>query len=115
MVVWSAHLAGRDPNTWADPLRFDPDRFDDPTDQQQAAMRAAWVPFGHGVRNCIGFALAQMEITLIVARLAQRLVLVPTMPVVPEPIGVAVNQPDGGVLMQLRARTTAPEPHVPAT
>ena len=115
MLVWSAHLAGRDPNTWDHPLRFDPDRFCDPTDEQQAAMRAAWVPFGHGVRNCIGFALAQMELTLIVARLAQRLALVPTTSTVPEPVGVAVNQPDGGVPMQIRERTTSHEQHVPAT
>ena len=115
MVVWSAHLAGRDPHTWADPLRFDPDRFLDPTDQQQAAMRSAWIPFGHGARSCIGFALAQMELTLIVARIAQRLVLVPTTSTVPEPVGVAVNQPDGGVPMQIRGRTTSREHHVPAT
>jgi cytochrome P450 len=115
MVVWSAHLAGRDPDTWADPLRFDPDRFLDPTDQQQAAMRAAWVPFGHGGRNCIGFALAQMELTLMVSRLAQRLVLVPTKSTVPEPVGVAVNQPDGGVPMQVRERTSLHEQHLPAT
>jgi cytochrome P450 len=115
MVVWSAHLAGRDPNTWANPLRFDPDRFLDPTDEQQAAMRAAWVPFGHGVRNCIGFALAQMELVLIVARLAQQLVLVPTTLTVPEPVGVAVNRPDGGVPMQIRERVTSHEQQLPAT
>jgi cytochrome P450 len=115
MVVWSAHLAGRDANTWSDPLRFDPDRFDAPTDQQQAAMRAAWVPFGHGVRNCIGFALAQMELTLIVARFAQRLELIPKTSVLPEPIGVAVNHPSGGVPVQIRARTTSHEQHAHAT
>lgn len=115
MVVWSAHLAGRDPNTWTDPLRFDPDRFLDPTDEQQAAMRAAWVPFGHGARNCIGFALAQMELTLIVARLAERLVLLPTTLSVPAPVGVAVNRPVGGVPMQIRERMAAHEHGVPAT
>jgi cytochrome P450 len=114
IVVWSAHLAGRDPRSWVDPLHFDPDRFLDTTDEQQAAMRAAWVPFGHGVRNCIGFALAQMELTLIVARLAQRLVLVPTASTVPEPVGVAVNQPDSGVPMHVRARMTAHERHASA-
>ena len=115
MVVWSAHLAGRDPGTWADPLRFDPDRFRNPTDEQQSAIRAAWVPFGRGVRHCIGFALAQMELTLIIARLAQRLELAPTASTVPEPIGVAVNQPDGGVPMRVRARATAGEHHAATT
>ncbi len=105
MIVWSAYLAGRHRDTWADPLRFDPDRFLDPTDEQQAAMNAAWIPFGHGVRNCIGFALAQMELILIVSRLAQRLALVPTSTTMPHAVGVAVNQPAGGVPMRLRRRT----------
>lgn len=111
MVVWSAHLAGRDPNAWTDPLRFDPDRFLEPTDEQLPAMRAAWVPFGRGVRNCIGFALAQMELTLIVARLAQRLVLAAPIPILPEPVGVAVNEPENGVPMHIRARPTSSTHH----
>ena len=77
MIAWSPHLAGRDPHYWPDPLRFDPDRHLDPTPEQAAHAKAAWVPFGGGARNCIGFALAQMELTLIVARLAQRLHLAP--------------------------------------
>ncbi|MDH5236669.1 MAG: cytochrome P450, partial [Acidimicrobiia bacterium] len=34
MVVWSAHLIGRDPAAWADPLRFDPTRHRDLTPDQ---------------------------------------------------------------------------------
>jgi hypothetical protein len=73
LILWSAHLAGRDPDTWPDPSRFDPSRFVDPTPEQTAAQAAAWVPFGRGARNCIGFALAQMELTLMMSRLTQRL------------------------------------------
>ncbi len=43
------------------------------------------------------FALAQMELTLIVGRLAQRLDLTPTSSTVPRPIGMVVNRPEGGV------------------
>jgi hypothetical protein len=75
------------------------------TDGPQAAMRAVGVPFGHGVNHCIRFVLARMEVTLIVAGLAQRLVLVPTFPTLPRPDGVAVNQPAGGVSIRLRPRT----------
>ena len=46
-----------------------------------------------------------MELTLIVGRLAQRLVLVPISPTLPRPDGVAVNQPAGGVPIRLRPRT----------
>jgi cytochrome P450 len=105
MVVWSAHLVGRDPDAWPDPLRFDPDRHLDPTAEQAALAKAAWVPFGSGARNCIGFALAQMELTLISARLAQRLTLIPQSATIPEPTGRVVNRPEGGVPMQVQPRT----------
>ena len=77
LILWSAHLAGRDPDVWDDPLRFSPDRFIDMSDPQREAADAARVPFGGGKRNCIGFALAQMELTLLIARFAQRLGIEP--------------------------------------
>ena len=45
----------------------------------------AWVPFGRGPRNCIGFALAQMELTLIISRVAQRLDITATADEAPRP------------------------------
>jgi hypothetical protein len=104
LVLWSPYLAGRDPRTWPDPLRFDPDRFVDLTDEQRARAEAAWVPFGRGPRRCIGFALAQMELVLLLARLAQRLDLIPTSASVPPAIGMVVNRPLGGVPMGVTAR-----------
>jgi hypothetical protein len=104
LILWSAHLAGRDPASWPDPLRFDPDRFDGPTDEQAAAIDSAWVPFGRGARNCIGFALAQMELTLMISRLAQRLDVSATATEVPRPQGMVVNRPTGGVPMRVSAR-----------
>lgn len=104
LVLWSAHLAGRDPAAWVDPLTFDPDRFTRLDDDQRAIADAAWVPFGGGRRNCIGFALAQMELTLIISRLAQRLDVEPTTTVKPRPVGMVVNRPTGGVPMRVHAR-----------
>jgi cytochrome P450 len=104
LVVWSPHLAGRDPGSWTDPLRFDPDRFADMTPQQKAMSDQAWVPFGRGPHMCIGFALAQMELTLIIARLAQRLDLTPTGTETPHPIGMVVNRPTGGAPFHVSAR-----------
>jgi cytochrome P450 len=105
LVAWSAYLAGRDPAAWDDPLRFDPDRFLAMTDDQQVLADQAWVPFGRGARNCIGFALAQMELTLIIARLAQRLDVRATASVEPRPVGMVVNRPTGGAPMHVTART----------
>jgi cytochrome P450 len=40
LILWSAHLAGRSPVAWQDPLSFDPDRFADPTAGQAALARS---------------------------------------------------------------------------
>ena len=104
LILWSAHLAGRDPRAWAAPLRFDPDRFLAPSDDQRALADIAWMPFGRGARNCIGFALAQMELTLIVARIAQRLDITSTASEIPRPVGMVVNRPAGGAPMRVSAR-----------
>ena len=101
LVLWSPYLAGRDAAVWTDPDRFDVDRFIDLDDAQRALADEAWVPFGRGPRMCVGFALAQMELTLIVARLAQRLDLTATAPLPPEPIGLIVSQPLGGTPMHV--------------
>jgi cytochrome P450 len=106
LILWSAHLAGRDPTAWTDPLTFDPDRFVDMSPEQSAMADLAWVPFGRGARNCIGFALAQMELTLIIARLAQRLD-VEAIGAKPRPVGMVVNRPSGGAPMAVTARRPA--------
>ena len=105
LVLWSPYLAGRDTETWADPDRFDPDRFLGLDEVQRAIADDGWVPFGRGPRMCVGFALAQMELTLIVARIAQRLDLLPTSPTPPEPAGLIVSLPVGGVPMYVAPRT----------
>lgn len=45
-----------------------------------------------------------MELTLILARLAQRLDIGPTGPAVPKPIGMVVNRPTGGAVLRVAAR-----------
>jgi len=105
LIMWSAHLAGRNSVAWADPLRYNPDRFANLTNEQKSVVDQAWVPFGRGARNCIGFMLAQMELTIMIARLAQRLDIVPITDVVPQPVGLVVNRPLGGVPMRVNVRT----------
>lgn len=105
LILWSAYLAGRNEKAWTEPLRFHPDRFLDLTAEQRELANSSWVPFGGGARNCIGFALAQMELTLIISRLAQRLDLVPTTSVVPRPVGMVVNRPSGGAPMLVTPRS----------
>lgn len=108
LILWSAHLAGRDERAWDQPLRFDPDRFLDPDRRPLADL--AWVPFGRGARNCLGFALAQMELTLVIARLAQRINIESTTPTLPSPRGMVVNRPAGGAPMEVRIRDVPDRP-----
>jgi cytochrome P450 len=56
---------------------------------------------------CTGFALAQMELTLIIARLSQRLDLRPISTLVPRPVGMVVNRPAGGAPFIISARPIA--------
>ncbi len=102
IIVWSPYLAGRASSAWSEPLRFDPDRFTDPTADRTQRASGAWAPFGGGARNCIGFALAQMELTLAIARFAQRVDLAATVDEIPAPEGMVVSRPAGGVPMHLR-------------
>ena len=104
MILWSPYLAGRDPSIWVNPLEFDPDRHIQPAPATVSAMESAWVPFGRGPRRCIGFALAQMELTLIISRLAQRLDLTLETDATPSPYGTVVNRPRGGVRVTANAR-----------
>lgn len=46
LILWSAHLAGRNAAAWPDPLRFDPDRFVGSDDDRRALAEMTWVPFG---------------------------------------------------------------------
>jgi cytochrome P450 len=104
LIAWSPYLAGRDPNTWTEAEVFDADRYLDLTAEQKVASDRGWVPFGRGPHMCLGFALAQMELALIIARFAQRLDLAPTAAQVPKPIGMVVNRPVGGAPFHVRAR-----------
>ena len=104
LIAWSPYLAGRDSTTWTDPHVFNPDRYVTLTDEQQAATDRAWIPFGRGPHMCLGFALAQMELVLMIARFAQRLDLTPTSDVIPEPTGMVVNRPIGGAPFTIRSR-----------
>ncbi len=101
MVLWSPYLAGRNALAWDHPLEFRPDRHLNNSPEEAAHMDAAWVPFGRGPRRCIGFALAQMELTLILARLAMRVDLHAVNPNTPSPQGMVVNRPRGGVPVRM--------------
>lgn len=85
-VLISPYLMHRNPSLWADPMRFDPDRFDQPG--IPGGHRYAYIPFGAGPRFCIGNNLGMMEATLVLSAVARdlRLRKVPDYEVVGEPM-----------------------------
>jgi cytochrome P450 len=99
IVPWVLH---RHAKLWDYPDRFDPERF---SPQRSAGRsRYAYLPFGTGPRVCIGASFAMMEITLILASLAQRyrLCILPDHPV--EPQGLVTLRPRYGLKASLESR-----------
>ncbi len=68
LVLLSPWLLHRRPESWPDPLRFDPGRFLG-TDASRGAPRGDYVPFGAGPRLCIGRDVALVQAVLILATL----------------------------------------------
>jgi cytochrome P450 len=63
-AIWLAHTR---PETYPDPLEFRPERFlADPPETY------AWIPFGGGVRRCLGAAFAEFEMRIVLRELIPR-------------------------------------------
>jgi cytochrome P450 len=66
VVLVSISLAHAAERSFTDAAAFDPDRFvGNPPDTH------AWIPFGGGIRRCIGAAFANMEMTVTLRTLLQ--------------------------------------------
>jgi cytochrome P450 len=74
-VVPCIHLIHRDPQIYPDPERFLPERFlDNPPGTY------TWIPFGGGVRRCLGAAFAQFEMQVVLRELVRRWEVTPANP-----------------------------------
>jgi cytochrome P450 len=93
---------------------FRPERF------LEGAESYSWIPFGGGIRRCIGAALAQAEIAEVLRVVLASVTLVPERPE-PDPVvlrGITLV-PRHGVPVRVAARSdhgagVAPEPHMHA-
>jgi cytochrome P450 len=90
-VLYSPYITQRLPDVWGDPLVFRPERWAD-----GEPVPYSFVPFGGGVRKCIGFALATLELQVLAVRLAQRVDWSLERPD-PKGVGIATFAPKGGV------------------
>ena len=79
-VTPSIYLVHRRPDVYPEPERFLPERFID-----NPPGTYTWIPFGGGVRRCLGGAFAQFEMRVVLAELVRRLRLEPVR-AEPEPV-----------------------------
>ncbi len=68
-AIWLAHTRAQ---TYPEPYAFRPERFLD-----GAPSTYEWIPFGGGVRRCIGAAFAEMEMRVALAEILRRRTLSP--------------------------------------
>jgi cytochrome P450 len=69
VVLMSQWVMHRDPRFWPDPLRFDPQRWENPASSDRP--RLAYFPFSLGPRGCIGEQFAWLEAVLVLATIAK--------------------------------------------
>ncbi|MGH3914166.1 MAG: cytochrome P450 [Pseudonocardiaceae bacterium] len=67
------NLVHHDPAYYPDPEEFRPQRFLD-----QRLDTSVWLPFGGGVRRCLGATFAQIEMRTVLREVLRRVELVPT-------------------------------------
>ncbi|MDF1678080.1 MAG: cytochrome P450 [Legionellaceae bacterium] len=70
VIVPCMYLAHHDPENWTEPHKFMPERFLNSTENPYT-----YLPFGSGIRRCIGAAFAQYEMKIIIAQILMNLEL----------------------------------------
>ncbi|XP_043912488.1 steroid 17-alpha-hydroxylase/17,20 lyase [Protopterus annectens] len=70
--LWSLH---HDEDVWVNPGHFDPTRFLDESGRHIYSPSASYLPFGAGIRVCLGESLAKIELFLFMSWILQRFTL----------------------------------------
>lgn len=74
-VAPSIYLIHRNPEIYPNPDAFEPERF-----LENPPGTYTWIPFGGGVRRCLGAAFAQFEMAVVLRELVKRRSIRPAKP-----------------------------------
>jgi cytochrome P450 len=100
LIIMSPYLLHRHPAIWSNPEEFDPARF-----IHGDIPRTAFIPFGAGLRQCIGKDFAYVEGVLMLAGLAQRYTFsYPPGVLPPEPDPLVTIRPKDGLRVRINRR-----------
>ena len=101
-VAPSIYLLHRRPEIYPEPERFRPERF-----LETPPGTYTWIPFGGGVRRCLGGAFAEFEMQVVLRELVARRSLRPTGTEPEHPIRRTItNVPSRGAEVIAASRTT---------
>jgi cytochrome P450 len=78
-IVPSIHLVHRRPDIYPEPDEFRPERFIE-AEGGRTPGTYTWIPFGGGIRRCLGAAFAQFEMEVVLRELVLRRTLAPSRP-----------------------------------
>jgi cytochrome P450 len=101
IVAPCVHLMHRRPDVYPDPLQFRPERF-----LEADAGTYTWIPFGGGVRRCVAWYFAQLEMKRVIEVVLRRLDLRAACDRAEGPMRSSVSfAPDGGASVIATRRT----------
>ena len=100
LVAPSAHLVHRRPDIYPQPHRFMPERF-----LGARPGTYSWIPFGGGIRRCVGAGFAMLEMRVVLAEVMRALSLEPCQRAPERAVRRAITLvPASGVEVLVRAR-----------